>query len=43
MATRTEHFDVWDLKFDALDARWVRVTKSNGYIALNEIEVYARD
>lgn len=43
VATRTDHFAVWDLRFDALDARWVRVSKDNGYIALNEIEVYARD
>lgn len=44
VATRTEHFQVWDLKFDAgLDARFVRVSKTDGYIALNEIEVYARD
>ncbi len=44
VATRTEHFTVWDLRFDAgLNARWVRVSKDNGYIALNEIEVYARN
>jgi len=42
VATRTTHFDVWSVELNGLPARWVRV--SNGsYIALNEIEVYARE
>ena len=41
VATRTTHFDVWTVELNRR-ARWVRV--SNGsYIALNEIEVYARE
>lgn len=45
IARRTEHFDVWtiDLSAAPVDARAVRATKASGYIALNEIEVYARE
>jgi len=43
VARRTEHFDVWDVPLDRAPARWVRVTKDNGYITLNEIEVFARE
>ncbi|HSQ67042.1 MAG TPA: discoidin domain-containing protein [Polyangiaceae bacterium] len=42
VAQRTVHFDVWTVDLGGRDARWVRVTRNNGYIALNEIEVYAR-
>jgi hypothetical protein len=43
IARRTEHFDVWTLELGSADARFVRVSKENGYIALNEIEVYSRE
>jgi hypothetical protein len=41
IARRTEHFDVWTV--DAgVTARYVRMTKDSGYIALNAVEVYGR-
>ena len=43
MAQRTTHFDVWQIDLGDADARYVRATKENGYIALNEIEVYSRE
>jgi hypothetical protein len=42
VATRTTHFDVWTIEMNDAPARWVRVS-NNAYIALNEIEVYARE
>lgn len=43
VATRTTHFDVWTVELGGRKARYVRVSKDSGYIALNEIEVYARE
>jgi F5/8 type C domain-containing protein len=43
VAKRTEHFDVWDVDLGGRDARFVRVSKDSGYIALNAIEVFARE
>jgi hypothetical protein len=45
VAKRTEHFDVWNVDWSAapVEARFIRASKANGYIALNEIEVYARE
>ncbi len=43
VARRTEHFDVWTVDLGGADARFIRITKDTGYIALNEIEVYARE
>jgi hypothetical protein len=43
IARRTDHFDVWTVELGWVDARWVRLTKENGYIAINELEVYARE
>ncbi len=42
-AKRTEHFEVWTVELGGRPARFVRVSRENGYVALNEIEVYARD
>jgi hypothetical protein len=42
VATRTTHFDVWTVDLGGRPARYIRVGK-DGYIALNEIEVYARE
>ena len=43
VAKRTEHFEVWTVDLGGKSARFVRVSKDNGYVALNEIEVYARE
>lgn len=43
VATRTTHFDVWDQSLGGRDARFVRLSKDSGYIALNAIEVFARN
>jgi hypothetical protein len=43
VARRTEHFDAWKVDLGGQSAKFVRVTKESGYIALNEIEVYARE
>ncbi|HEX4517531.1 MAG TPA: discoidin domain-containing protein [Polyangiaceae bacterium] len=42
VATRTEHFDAWNVGLGGRPARFVKVSK-NGYIALNKIEVFARE
>jgi hypothetical protein len=42
VATRTTHFDVWSVDLRGMSARYVRVSNTS-YIALNEIEVYARE
>ncbi len=41
-AKRTEGFHVWTADLGGREARYVRVTKDQGYIALMEIEVYGR-
>jgi F5/8 type C domain len=41
--TRTTHFDMWSVSLGGRPARYVRVSKPSGYMALNEIEVYARE
>jgi hypothetical protein len=43
VARRTEYFEVWTVELGGKSARFVRVSKDNGYVALNEIEVYARE
>jgi hypothetical protein len=43
VAKRTEYFEVWMVDLGGRAARFVRVSKENGYVALNEIEVYARE
>lgn len=42
VATRTTHFDMWSVELNGAPARYVRVSNTS-YIALNEIEVYARE
>jgi hypothetical protein len=43
VARRTEHFDQWTVPLGGRALRFVRVSMpERGYIALNEIEVYAR-
>jgi hypothetical protein len=43
IATRTTHFDVWDTDLGGRPARYVRLTRDRGYIALDKLEVYARE
>ena len=43
VARKDDHFDTWTVELGGRRARFVRLFKpDNGYIAINEIEVYAR-